>query len=713
MNIKFKFWPLALVGVICVLLLNPASSKAVNYWSKTYGGNNNDFAPSSQKTADGGIIIAGKTDSFGAGSLDAWIVKLNSDGTVEWQKAYGGSGYDYVHFIQPTSDGGYIAVGYTTSFGAGQVDVWILKLNPDGTITWQKAYGGVDKEEAYYVQETFDQQGNSEGYIVAGLTRSFGEGDYDGWLIKLNLNGTVNWQKTYDMGGFEALWCVIQTSDGGYIATGAIDGGTAAWVLKLNSDGTIFWEKTYRGGTWERGYLIVQTIDQNGNPDGYLMLIESGSWVSRPIWAMRMLKLNYDGAITWQKTYGWGISYAGATSFIQTPNGELIMAALTDSFGAGNLDSVLFHLNSDGTIRLQKIFGDVGDDLVVSVQQILDGRYLATGYTNSFGAGNYDLWVLNLNSNGEIPNCSIIGEISVPVSETPVIYVDYSNASVTNTNAIGLSNAIMTDTNAQVQTQCWAEVDLEGPLTSDVLANPNPSPVNTDIILMASVDDTTTGGSNIASAEYSLDGITWEPMSDAFASPTENVTATLSVQYPGVYDLCVRGTDAPGNLGPAECTFLVVYDPEGGFVTGGGWIWSPQGAYMDDPSLEGKANFGFVSKYKKGANIPTGQTEFQFKVADLNFHSDSYEWLVVAGAKAKYKGTGTINGEGDFKFMLTAIDADINADDAFHVDRFRIKIWFEENGAEYVVYDNARGDDDDMATTEIGGGSIVIHVPRN
>ena len=129
----------------------------------------------------------------------------------------------------------------------------------------------------------------------------------------------------------------------------------------------------------------------------------------------------------------------------------------------------------------------------------------------------------------------------------------------------------------------------------------------------------------------------------------------------------------PGNRGPKECILLAVYDPDGGFVTGGGWINSPLGAYTPDPSLTGKANFGFVSKYKKGATIPTGVTEFQFKVANLNFYSNTYEWLVVAGARAQYKGTGTINGGGNYGFMLTAIDGAISGGGG--IDKFRIKIW--------------------------------------
>ena len=151
----------------------------------------------------------------------------------------------------------------------------------------------------------------------------------------------------------------------------------------------------------------------------------------------------------------------------------------------------------------------------------------------------------------------------------------------------------------------------------------------------------------------------------------------------------------------------VVYDPEGGFGTGGGWIDSPEGAYTPDPTLTGKANFGFVSRYKKGATVPTGQTQFQFRVADLNFHSDSYQWLVVAGPKAQFKGTGTINGAGNYGFMLTAIDEALTP--STDVDKFRIKIWNKDDG-DAVVYDNQMGAVDDAdSATEIGGGSIVIH----
>jgi hypothetical protein len=244
--------------------------------------------------------------------------------------------------------------------------------------------------------------------------------------------------------------------------------------------------------------------------------------------------------------------------------------------------------------------------------------------------------------------------------------------------------------------------DSEGPVTTAVLATPNPVSVGGTVTLSANVDDTDTGGSNIASAEYSVGGGPWTALAaqdGAFDEASEDVAAIFNAPAEaGIHDLCVRGTDEVGNIGPEECIMLVVYDPDGGFVTGGGWIDSAPGAYKLDDTLAGKATFGFVSKYKKGVQTPEGNTEFQFKAADLNFHSTSYDWLVVTGSDyAKFKGTGTINGTGDYKFMLWAGDGE--------PDTFRIRIWLEENSTEHEVYDNG-------VDQALGGGSIVIHTSK-
>jgi PKD repeat protein len=195
---------------------------------------------------------------------------------------------------------------------------------------------------------------------------------------------------------------------------------------------------------------------------------------------------------------------------------------------------------------------------------------------------------------------------------------------------------------------------------------------------------------------------TLTPVEDGFASATHVYDAA------GVYTVRVQVTDAEGDAAVAPFEYVVVYDPVGGFVTGGGWILSPPGAYQLLPSVSGKATFGFVSKYKKGAQIPSGNTEFQFVAAELCFTSTAYQWLVVTGPKAQYKGVGVINEQGDYGFLLTAVDGQINGGGG--VDRLRLKIWERATGV--VVYDNAPSVSDDLDGSNsqpLGGGSVVIH----
>jgi hypothetical protein len=183
---------------------------------------------------------------------------------------------------------------------------------------------------------------------------------------------------------------------------------------------------------------------------------------------------------------------------------------------------------------------------------------------------------------------------------------------------------------------------------------------------------------------------------------------------PGVYTVQVTYEDGLGRSDTSTYEFVVVYDPSSDFVTGGGWIDSPPGAFAHDPTLTGKARFGFVSEYEKGSSRPTGNTEFQFKVAELNFHSDTYDWLVVnrSGDRAQFKGSGTINGavapNGEkYLFMIWATDG--SASDT--ADTFRSKIWYEDGDPEeeIVLYDN-QVDDNEVAQA-IGGGNIIVQKP--
>ena len=208
-------------------------------WKKIYGKNAlDDQAYSIQQTIDGGYIVVGHTESYGAGSSDVLILKLAFDGTIEWQKAYGGNESERAYSISLTSGGGYIVVGQTGSFGAGSIDIWILKINSIGNVEWQKTYGGSQMDTAHSIQETLDG-----GYIVAGASHSFGAGDGAIWVQKLNILGVIEWQKTYGGDQNEEVSVVQRSFDGGYIVVGHTEsygaGNRDLMILNLFPNGDI------------------------------------------------------------------------------------------------------------------------------------------------------------------------------------------------------------------------------------------------------------------------------------------------------------------------------------------------------------------------------------------------------------------------------------------------------------------------------------------
>jgi hypothetical protein len=247
-------------------------------------------------------------------------------------------------------------------------------------------------------------------------------------------------------------------------------------------------------------------------------------------------------------------------------------------------------------------------------------------------------------------------------------------------------------------------VNNVAPTLGVITAPTGPLAVNTAAAISAAFSDPGVLDTHTAEIDWGDSSVSAGVVNETDGSGA--ISGSHTYTTPGVYTVQVMVSDDDGGSDTAAYFYVVVYDPDGGFVTGGGWINSPLGAYAADPTLTGKATFGFVAKYQKGANVPTGNAEFQFKAGNLNFKSTTYQWLVVAGAKAQFKGAGTINGAGDYGFMLTAIDGQINGGGG--ADKFRIKIWEVATGD--IVYDNLM-DAADTAdpTTVIGGGSIVIH----
>jgi len=372
------------------------------YFAKTYGGSNIDYAAdvrAVQQTSDGGYIVCGGTKSYGGSDYDMWIVKLTSNGAVSWQKYFGGSSDDIALSIQETSDDGYIVAGYTKSYATptSAGDFWIIKLHENGTKNWSKTYGGSYWDAAYSVQQT-----NEGGYIVAGYTCSYGGTDKDFWILKLFSNGTRDWGKYYGNNSDEVAYSICQTSedDGyGYVVTGRTQsfGGADkdAWVIKLNNDGNLTWQNVYGNSSEDWGYSVSVASTGCIVVGGYT---KSFGGADKDFW---VLKLSAIGTILKQKYYGGG-SDDLATTIQETNEGDFIITGGTNSYDGNGEDFWTLKLDDDLDIIWEKAYGGYNTERCYSVYQTSDGGYVMTGFTNSFGQGNWDFWVVKTGPNGAV-----------------------------------------------------------------------------------------------------------------------------------------------------------------------------------------------------------------------------------------------------------------------------------------------------------------------
>jgi TolB-like protein len=423
---------------------------STTYWAKTYGGANDDVAYSIHQTSDGGFIVAGGTHSFTTVNGDVWVLKLDANGNIQWQKIYGGNGVDVARSIQQTSDGGFIVAGETF---VGNTDIWIMKLYSNGTIQWQNRYGGTGDDIAHSIRQTSD--GNF--LIVAGETTSFGLVSSDFWVLKLNANdGSIVWEQRYGGNGAEVARSILETSDRNFFivageTTSFGAGGTNIWLLKLNAnDGNIIaWQKTYGKIDTDNG---VNDIQQTS--DGGYILAGGTTNIGSNVQNFLVLKLDSDGVVVWGEQYGRSnddIAY----SVRQTSEGGYIIAGGTTPVGSITKDIWIIKLAANGSIEWQKTYDGTYDDVAYSIQQISDGGFIVVGVTTSFGAGNADFWVLKLDGNGNIGSgCSVIGTSSATVSSTGITAVD-SSGTVNNTNATVTQTSVTPqDSTALIATQC-------------------------------------------------------------------------------------------------------------------------------------------------------------------------------------------------------------------------------------------------------------------
>jgi uncharacterized delta-60 repeat protein len=419
---------------LCVLplvsffsVISPSFAAPSGGWAATYDVAYRDNADSIQQTSDGGYIVAGETTTLNAEGkemIDLLVLKLRADGTVEWRKSYGGSRWDSASSIQQTSDGGYVAAGFTSSFGVETRNCWVLKLSSDGTVEWQKTYGGYGWDGANSIQQTGDG-----GYIVAGVTGSFGEA-LAFWVLKLGSDGTVEWQKSYGGSDQEMAHSIRQTGDGGYIVAGmTMSFGAGAYtydflVIKLRQDGTVEWGKTYGGDSEDWGSSILQTGD-----GGYLVTGGTASFIPGRDDAW-VLKLRPDGTVEWQKSYGTREGDgAWASAIEETGDGGYIIAGWTslwiDDINNEVRDILVLKLRPDGSVEWHRTYDVDGYDCAESVKQTDDGGYIVGGRTGPSASGKKDLFVLKLKSDGSIdPSCNLATETNVSETDSDAVVLD-------------------------------------------------------------------------------------------------------------------------------------------------------------------------------------------------------------------------------------------------------------------------------------------------
>jgi len=355
-------------------------------FEETYGGTGNDRGLSVVETSDGGFAIAGETYSYGAGGNDFWLVKTDANGNEQWNQTYGGTNMEIGLSVVETGDGGFAISGYTNSFGAGSYDAWLVKTDSAGNEQWNQTYGGIGDDGGFSVVQTDDG-----GYAISGFTGSYGAGSWDAWLVKSDSSGIAQWNQTYGETDADYGTSVVQTSDGGYAITGYTAsygaGGQDAWLVKTDASGIAQWNQTYGGTDGEVGFSVVETSDGGYAIAAYTLSFGAGSYDA---W---LIKTDANGNHQWNQTYG-GTNTDWGLSVVETGDGGYAIAGYTDSFGAGGYDVWLVKTDVAGNEQWNQTYGGTGSDQGWSVVETGDGGYAVAGFTESYGAGGADVWLV-------------------------------------------------------------------------------------------------------------------------------------------------------------------------------------------------------------------------------------------------------------------------------------------------------------------------------
>ncbi|CAN5160714.1 hypothetical protein BH09BAC5_BH09BAC5_23980 [soil metagenome] len=425
------------------------------------------------KTSDGGYLEGGTS---GNGGLDKYyLVKTDYAGGVQWSKTYGGTVSEYLASIQQTADGGYILCGTTFSFNTQPFgDIWIVKINSSGNITWQNHYGYTGYDYGYSIQQTPDL-----GYIVGGLTSSFGAGYYDYFIMKIDSIGNAIWGTTIGGAANDEGYAIIQTNDGGYMIAGQEDSYSTTqfnpyqiMLSKLNSSGTVVWSKSYGGGNAAGNYICNS---MRKTTDGGAILVGWTDGIDAGMQDVYLLKVDSLGTTQWAKTYG-GVASDFGNDVRQISGGGYAIAGTTNSFGAGNNDAYLITTDSNGNLIWSVCFGDTLSDTGNSLDQTADGGFILAGQTDGVSSNAADMFLVKCDAAGST-GCRENDATTTVLNHTPV---ETLINPLISSNALWQVTSGTTGTGCNVTTFCNT-VGINSLNSSDDLFSVFPNPASDQI----------------------------------------------------------------------------------------------------------------------------------------------------------------------------------------------------------------------------------------
>lgn len=687
-------------------------------WTNQFGTTLGDYAYGISVDASA-VCVSGYTEDTlpgqtSASGIDAFVRTYDLNGAELWTRQFGTTSSDYAYGISVDATG-VCVVGYTDGALPGQAnsgytDAFVRKYDLSGSELWTCQFGTVSFDYAGGIS------GDATGAYVAGHTYGTfpgqtSAGGYDAFVAKL---GQGNKPPVVEANG------PYSVDEGGSVAVTASgsdpDNDPLTFDWDLNNDG--LFETSGQSVTFSAAGLdgpssqiiAVKVTDSGGlfvtdqTTVEILNDVPIAGEISAPIDPVPVntvisVSANFtDPGVpdTHTATWEWGDG-SSSPGTVQEANGSGTVTGSHIYTVAGSYSITLTIADDEGGTS-QPVFQPIVI-FIPNEPPVVE----AGGPFNATEGGSVIVTAIGSDPDNDPINFAWDLD-NDGLFETPGQSVTFSAAGL---DGPGIKTIVakVTDSGGLFATdQATVQILNAAPTAGGIIALIDPVPVNTVINFSANFTDP--GVPDIHTANWNWGDGSSSPGTVDEASGSGTVAGSHSYATAGVYTDTLIVWDDDGESDTSVFHYTVVFDPGAGYVTGAGWIDSPPGAYTPDPSLTGKAKFGFESKYKKGQSIPDGNTKFSFKTADLKFESTSYDWLVIAGPHAKYKGSGTIDDSGNYGFLLTAIDGQVNGGGG--IDKFRIKIW--EKATAQVVYDNQLGDPDDgEATDAIEAGNIVIH----